>query len=175
MIIPAWLNPGMALGVVLGLVGAAAGGFVLGDRYGTNNQKAADQTQFDRINTERASQTASANALYRAAQDRNVALMAERDKFKTELENHYADDQKATDAHRRELASVGLRYAGKSSGSRDCGSGTGSASGNSAAAPASAVYELPASITADLRQLTLDADNLADAYRLCYNYTIKVK
>jgi len=167
------VNPWIIVAAIVALAGAGLGGYTTGRSAGVNAQKVADQVQFDTINEALTNQKAEANAAYRAFQEHNLALVVERDQLKTNLEKRYAQDAAATDAARREYAGLGLRFQpAENAGSRGCRLGTGSAEADAPGPDAAATVELPAPITSDLRQLTLEADRLADEYRKCYGYAV---
>lgn len=170
------LNPYIIIGTLIALAAAFFGGDHIGHGRGVNEQKVANQREFDRIEGERTKQKAEANALYRQAQADIIALQTERDKLKTELEKKREIDRKATDDDRAKFSGLGLRFQpAEDAGHRGdgiCSKG----SGTNAAGPADpATIELPASLTAELRQIAFDADKLADDYRECYGYAQAVK
>ena len=143
---------------------------------GINEQKVADQARFDKANNDIAEQKAQANAAYRAFQEHNVALMVERDQLKTTLEKEHEKNRIATDALRNKYAAASLRFAAsQGAGSGDGGRSAQGAGIDSASSSAAAVVQLPDQITADLRRLSFDADELADNYRECYGYAQRVK
>lgn len=170
------LNPWVILGAVLAAIAVYAAGDYRGHARGVNQQKAEDQIIFDNINAKIARQKAEAAAAYRQAQDDVIALQVERDQLKNDLGKRREDDRKATDATRAKFAGVGLRIpAPKSSGVGADSCGPKAAGGDAAKPDAPATIELPAAVTRDLRQLTLEADTLADEYRKCYGYATQVK
>lgn len=143
---------------------------------GVSVQKAADQVEFDRINTERAQQKAEANALYQGAQAAIVVLMGERDKFKHDLEVQDAKNRKATATLTAKYSGLKLRFAATQSPGDRADGGSANGAGADPTGPAgTAIVELPGPLTADLRQFARDADDLKDAYALCFNYATKVK
>ena len=143
---------------------------------GVNAQKVSDQVQFDKINQERADQKTAANAEYRKVQDENLALMADREAFKTTLEKEREKNRIATNALRDKYSSVGLRFAtGQGAGLGRCSCSTQSPGANSPSSDGPSVVQLPDKVTSDLRQLEYDADTLADEYRKCYSYAQQVK
>lgn len=169
-------NPWFILLFVLMLVGAFAGGEHIGNVRGTDAQKVADQKQFDTIEAERTTQKAEANALYRKAQDANLALMTERDQLKTTLGEQDAKNRKATLVLSASLATLKLQFrSAQSAGDRADGGSAKSSAANPACAESAAVVQLPDKVASDLRRLTFDADALADDYRLCYGYATKVR
>ena len=169
------MNRYLIIGALLAALAAWFSGTVHGHRAGVAEQKAADQILFDEINHKISTQKAEADAAWRAAQDRNLALVVERDRLKTQLEKRHARDAAATDALRDRYARLGLRYAAESAGSR-CGSDGAAAPGTGTDQPAEpAVVELPGALTADLRQLAFDADRLADDYRKCRAYVMDAR
>ena len=170
------MNPYALIVAIVLAVALWFGGDHAGHKRGINAQKVADQRQFDQINAEREQQKATANVIYRKAQDDNLTLMVERDQLKTKLEKEHATNQKATDDLRTRYSGLGLRF------TTDQGAGLGLSSRSAQGAgtdPASAIapafVQLPDALAADLQQLTFDADRLADDYRKCYGYATQVK
>lgn len=143
---------------------------------GMNEQKVADQKEFDRINEKTAADKAAADVKYRQAQADQIALLTERDQLKTQLEKEHANNQAATDAVRNRYAGLGLRYkSAKAAGpGGGCASPTGAAP-DSASPDGPATFELPAALAGELRQIAYDADTLADSYRECYGYAQRVR
>jgi hypothetical protein len=170
------MNPWLILGVVLALAGVFAGGDHFGYGRGINEQKVADQAEFDRFNRERDEQKAEANDKYRKQQDANLALMAERDQLKTHLEKEREKNRKATDDLRARYAGLGLRFAVPQSAGLGRGGGCAQGAATDPASAAGAtVVQLPDALAADLRSLQYAADQLADDYRQCYDYAQRVR
>jgi len=170
------MNPYLIIGAVFAVITIAAGSYGIGHGHGINEQKVADQAQFDTINREREQQKAEAVALYRSAQADIITLQAERDRFKTQLEKTREQDRTATDSTRNRLAGLGLRFRteqGVGPGP-DC-AGTLPGIAHPAGTAPAATVELPGALARDLRSLTGDADQLADDYRQCYAYAVGVK
>lgn len=137
---------------------------------GVDSQKAEDQAQFDKINADIAQQKAEANELYRKAYDNNMLVMIERDEFKTKLLKERQANAENINAIRNYYSNVSLRYAVKDSGlGQSCGSSVPAKT--DAASNASPVErELPAAITAGLRELAYQCDSLNADYRLLYEW-----
>lgn len=170
------MNPWLIVGFLVALIVAAAGGFKAGDTYGTDQQKVADQVEFDRINQGIADQKTKAASLLAQKNAENLALMEERDTLKTNLEKEHAQAQAATAAARDHFAGLGLRFKPAEAPGCRLGSGcAGSPATDAAGTHAAPTVELPAAITASLRSIAFDADNLADAYRECYGYAQQVR
>jgi hypothetical protein len=146
-----------------------------GHASGVNEQKAVDQLAFDKINEERTHQAIEANAIYRGAQERIIALQVERDKLKNKLGAEYVANQKATADLADEYARRELRFRAPSARPGADGAGADSSGSDAASAPAGPVVQLPETVTRDLRQLAKDADDLKDAYGLCRDYVTQVK
>lgn len=170
------MNPSTILIAIVAALAIAAGAYTVGRGHGINAQKVADQAQFDAINRGIEKQKADANALYRTAQADIIALQAERDRFKTQLEKNREQDRTATDAARDRLAGFGLRFRPQQAGGSGQGCpGTLPGSPNPAGAASAPVVELPAALARRLRSIAHDADQLADDYRQCYGYALGVK
>jgi hypothetical protein len=170
------MNPYLIIGFIVALIFVGAGGFKVGDTYGTNQQKAADQEQFDDINQKLAGQKTEAAGILKTKNAENLALMVERDTLKTNLEKEHAQAQAATAAARDHFAGLGLRFQPAEAAGCRLGSGcAGSPQADPSGAHGAAVVELPAAVTASLRSIAYDADTLADSYRECYGYAQQVK
>ncbi len=164
------MNPYLIIGLMVAGLSLATGGYVLGNKNGRNAQAVLQQAEFDRVNaTLTENKRVASNALLEAQAD-IIKLQSDRDAFKTKLGEQYAKNRADTDAIRDSLFNSRLQFNAEITG---CGAGSGSplsTSGNTASDNASATCELPATITANLRQLTLDADRLRDDYWLLYNF-----
>lgn len=137
---------------------------------GRNAQKAVDQAQFDKINADLSQQKTIAADTYKTAQAAIIQMMAERDKFKTQLEADYAKNLMAITDLRNKYAGVGLHFVAPQ-GSR-CGTGSPSpvpTEANTSRITAPAVVQLPESIASNLRTLAFDADALSVEYKKCYD------
>lgn len=167
------MNP---LAALILMIVIAAGGFFAGHHVGENAQKVADQAQFDGINQKLADQKTEAAGILKERNAENLALMAERDQLKTDLEKTREDNRKATDDLRRKYSSVGLRFQPAQAAGAGCGGrGAEGASADPSGVDAPTAVELPAALTASLRQIAYDADTLADEYRECYGYAQAVR
>lgn len=170
------MNPYLILTFVLAVISAGVGGCTYGHGTGIDEQKAADQVQFDKYNRDIDEQKTKANALYRKAQDANLALMTERDQLKTTLEKQHAINQAATAALRDKYFGVGLRFSTRQTAGFGSGGGRAQSSGvDPASSEPATLVQLPGEIAADLRRLAFDADQLADDYRKCYGYANQVR
>lgn len=169
------INPYVILAIVLAWVCSLAGVGYWQHDAGIASQKITDQVQFDKINQERTDEKAQANAIYRHAQDDNLALATERDQLKTNLEKEHAINQKRTADLADTYARVRLQFNAPGAGHRDGGGSTEGTNANTTSAASATVVQLPDQITSDLRQLVIDADNLKDNYTECYGYANKVK
>lgn len=172
----ATVNPILILVIGLVWLGSLVGVGKWQHTAGVTAQKVADQVQFDTINQKLADQKTEAAEVLKKANANNLALMVERDRLKTTLEKTREENRQATAAARDHYAGLGLRF--QPAEAAGCGRGGGGAPGtgaNPSGADAAPAVELPAAITASLRQITYDADTLADEYRKCYGYAQRVK
>jgi len=172
----ATVNPILILVIGLVWLGSLVGVGKWQHTAGVTAQKVADQVQFDTINQKLADQKAEAAEILKKANASNLALMVERDRLKTTLEKTREENRQATAAARDHYAGLGLRFQpSQAAGCGRGGGGTQGAGADPAATDAAATVELPEAITASLRQITYDADTLADEYRKCYGYAQGVK
>jgi len=170
-------SPWLILIFVLAVAGAGISGYRMGHTNGVNDQKVADQGEFDTINKKLADQKTEANAKYRAAQDANLALMTERDRFKTQLEQADVKKRNEINALRTQYAGNSLRFQLKQI-DRGCGTSSGSAQATTAVPSgddATTFVQLPDQIAGNLRQLAYDADQLNADYKTCYDYANQIK
>lgn len=164
------MSPYLIIGFLIALAVAGAGGYVEGHKFGVDQQSVADQAQFDKVNADIAKQKADANATYKAKADEALALTAQRDQLKNQMEVQHAKDSKATDDARTQLAGERLRFA-QDSGSGGGGSSTSSANANPASNNGPATCELSEQTSEPLKQIVYDADKLRDDYALLYNWS----
>jgi hypothetical protein len=168
------MNPIGVIGVILVALGIGFGSYHSGHSNGVAEQSVKDQKQFDDINEKLTKQKAEASTLYKTLADQVIAKQAADDEFKTQLEKQREIYRTDTDALRRKYAATSLRFTTTTAQDpRGGGGGGGSPQGAGAEATTAegpTVVQLPDQITADLRQLTLDADFWLDEYRACYTW-----
>lgn len=170
------MSPWAILAIVVAFGGCLAGAEHFGDVRGTNQQKVADQTQFDKVNADLAKNKADAAQIYETEQAKIIALQGERDAAKTQLENEHADNEKATNALRSQLAGERLRFAAaQDTGSRAGGAGAMPANANPASDSTAAVCVVSDAVDADLKSIAYDADSLRDDYKLLYEWAHSLK
>ena len=169
------MNPYLILGGVLVWLASLVGVGVWQHGAGADGQKVEDQKQFDAVNAKLTKQTTEANAKYRAAQADIITLQTDRDTLKNNLLKEKLGHDKTTSDLHAGYAARGLRYTAQVAGCGPSGGGTESTGTNTASAAGTTIVQLPDAITASLRQLVLEADQLADDYRLCYGYATTVK
>jgi hypothetical protein len=168
------MNPYIIIAVLLAIAGAFAGGEIDGQKRGDADRVIADQKQFDAINAKITAQKAEANSLLEKAQADIITAQAAADSFKTQLEKDSETRQTQIDTLRRQYAGVSLRF--KSSQAPGCGASgaiTNSTQGTAASPNGGAVIQLPDQVTADLRQLTVDGDNLISEYKKCRDFVYR--
>lgn len=162
------MNMYFAAGFAILIALACAASGYEGNRIGKDTQAVADQSQFDKYNQQIASQKVQAAAILADANAANAKLAADRDTLKTQLGAAHAAAEIATNSLRTQLAGSSLRFAaGEDSGCGAGGSGTKAAGASADSSAASAVIQLPAKVTSDLRQLAFDADELKNNYAAC--------
>jgi hypothetical protein len=170
------MNPVLILVIGLIWLGSLVGVGKWQHTAGVTAQKVADQVQFDGINKKLADQKTEAAGVLKTANEKNLALMVERDTLKTNLEKEHAQAKAATAAARDHYAGLGLRFQPAQAAGRGCGGGGAqSATADTSGADATAAVELPATLAASLRSIAYDADTLADSYRECWGYAQQVR
>jgi hypothetical protein len=165
------INPYAILAAFIFWLGSLAGVGWWQHNAGRDAQKAVDQAQFDKINADLSQQKTIAADTYKTAQDIIIQTMAERDKFKTQLETDHAQNIKAITDLRNKYAGVGLRFT--TTQSAGCGAGSASPMPSEAGAAritTPTVVQLPESLASNLRALAFDADMLAAEYKKCYEW-----
>lgn len=163
-----------SVALVLAIIIAAAGYFG-GHHVGENDQKVADQTKFDSINEDLRKQKEEAAGILATKNAENLALMVERDTFKTNLEKQHVANQKVIDDLRVKYAGYGLRFKPTQDGlSRQGGGSSGSTPAGTASNVGAQELQLPGVVTANLRQLAYSCDELNIDYRKCVDYARKV-
>jgi lipopolysaccharide export system protein LptC len=143
-----------------------------GHTAGVNAQKVADQAVFSKYEKDIAEQKTVANAIYRASQDAVIKAQTELDTFKTQLENDRVKSKDEIELMRRQYATVGLRFTTTAKGA-GCGSSSSVTNTTKSEAPGTqetVSVQLPETLTANLRQLAIDADELNSEYGICYKY-----
>lgn len=166
------MNTYVAIGAVALLAASHLGAERYGHQAGVNQQKVADQVEFDNYKQQIKEQTAAANRQYIEAQNSVTQALVELDAFKTNLENVRAKSKDEIELVRRQYATVGLRFTttAKAAGCGDSNQSTGNSKDETPRAKATVSVQLPETLTANLRQLALDADNLNSEYGVCYRY-----
>src|SRR5438105_7063839 len=102
-------NPYVLLGGVLLWLASLFGVGYWQHDAGIDEQKVVDQREFDRINTRINQQKDQANVMYRAKQAEVIAVLAERNQFKDQLEEERNAHRVETDTLRARYSGVGLR------------------------------------------------------------------
>ena len=160
------------LGVACLLVGIACGGLYYGHtryvegvrvtRLAWDTDRATWQTALDKQKRDALALLVQTQADVDAANEKAVKVAAQQEK-------DYATYMAGTAALAAQYATHGLRYAAPSESARRGASGGSAVSpaASAADAPARTVVQLPDAIGRNLRQLTVDADNLRNAYGLC--------
>lgn len=161
-------NPYVLLALFIALAAAIAGAGYEGHKFGVDQQKAADQGQFDAFNKQVDANKAQAAALLAKANADILAAITERDQAKHQLEVTYAQAQQATDTLRTQFASQRLRFTIPTPAAGNGGGGTDGTAPDANRPAGPTVVQLPDQISSDLWQLAYDADKLKDAYAACY-------
>lgn len=165
------MNPYAIIAALVFWLGSLAGVGWWQFDAGKDVQAKFDQAQFDKINADLSRQKTIAAETYRSAQATIIQTLAERDKFKTQLETDHAQNLKTIDDLRNKYAGIGLRFtAQKDAG---CGAGSPGSVPPEAGAPrieSATVIQLPDPLAANLHALAFDADALAVEYKKCYEW-----
>lgn len=164
------MNPYIIIAAIIALAGAFFGGERIGHRNGVNQQKVADQAQFDKVNTDLAKQKAEAARLYEQAQKDIITKQTAEAEFKTQLEKQRAQANTTITALRRDYDARSLRFTIKDPGCRAGGGDSSATQGNPASPATTTEVQLPDSIARNLRQLVEDADSLKIEYQACYDW-----
>lgn len=160
--------------------GSYFGGLKIGETVGAKHQQDADAPVIkDLRDAVAARDTAITNQKLEAArvlEERDAALLAQKDaeaRLHHEQEAAREADRRRTDDARRVLADQQLRIdvpLSSIAGCRSGGPGAVPDAADAAGAAGTASVQLPEPAGRDLRQLVLEADQLADAYRACYRF-----
>ena len=155
------IKPYLSIVIVLALIAV----FFYGHHVGANAVTVKYQAEIAKQNEE-------AQKIINDNNEKLQTLQVERDTIKSKLENERQANVKATNDLRVKLSANGLRF--KSTGGKSCTDQV-SNKANTASNTDTASTELPASITASLRELAYDCDTLRDDYALLYNFVRDVK
>ena len=170
------MNALLLEGFIAFVIACAVGGgsYMAGHRNGVNEQKAADQAQFDKVNQERVQQQTQAAAILTKIQQGITDQVSADAKKVHDLEQHANDLLDENLGLRTSLAARSLRFVStgpaKAGTDRSCRASAPGAAASASHADAPAVVQLPDSLAADLRQLTFDADQLNVNYGKCYGW-----
>jgi hypothetical protein len=171
------LNPWIILGGAVASAALYGVGLQQGRTMGINSQKVLSQGQFDKVNKDLSTQKAEAALKLKVLYDQRDADQAAHDDVKQKLEIARVKQQTEISALRVKYSSSVLRYPTPKQGA-GCGLSSVSSASSQADSPDAAsptLSQLPDAITRDLRQLTVDADELSANYRACYDYINPVK
>jgi len=167
------MNPYIIIVALIAFISSNIGSAYLGKEYGKNSQKVADQVEFDRVNAEITEQKDAAFAALLKNRDNIIDLQTAQGKFINTLEVERGKNRDLNTALSREHANRELQFAAsKDSVCRESGGDTGAAEGSEASAqePRYVVISLPDALTASLRGIVADADDLWTEYQTCYQY-----
>ena len=164
-------NPWVIIGIIgLWLASLVSVGFWQ-HGAGIDAQTLVDAKEFKRIDDERTEQKRVANVTLRKALEKNIAVQLANDKRAQEQEKENAKLKADFDDIRRKYVGVGLRFpAAESPGHRPGGASALPAGTDTAVPAAAAVLQLPDSVTANLRQLAYEADQVTANYDRCYQF-----
>jgi len=133
-------------------------------------QASKDQERFNQISADVLKQQKEANDIISRAAADQAALAQERDQFKTQLEAEHAQNQAISNALRDQYAHLQLRFQSAENRCGPSGASAVSTTSSTSLPTAPAECVIPDAIAGNLRQLTADADTLADNYRTCYQF-----
>jgi len=164
------LNPYVLIGLLIAAIALGAGGYLSGEKNGHNAQKAIDQAQFDKVNADITENKRVANNALIAAQQGIIQIQQQRDAFKQQLGEQHVKDQASTDAIHNLLLNSRLQFTAEVTGRGASGTSYVPSASNPSGDNGTAVCQLPTTIEGNLRQLTLDADNLRNDYKELYDF-----
>ena len=169
------MNPTL---IIIALVSAgviAFGADQFGYNRGITEQKVADQKVIDEVNVQLEANKAEAARILLDRNTEILALVAARDQAKNVLEAEREKTRQSDAADRAKYNALSLRFKSvKNSASRDCGTSTGGAGIDPAAAESTEVVQLPDQVAGDLRQLAFDAQELNGDYAKCYAFAQQI-
>lgn len=164
------LNPWVILGAVLVVLVLMAGAHSHGHKSGINEQKVADQAEFDRINAELEAQKAAANKIWREKAGEAQARRIEVGKLSHQLGVQHEENRQLTDRNRLALDALRLRWKSTESSGRGDSAGNSEANhGGTASSTKTAYCEFPEALDRSLKEILADADRLRDDYEYQYN------
>lgn len=161
------------IGATLVAAGAAFGiGYTVGHTAGEDARAVADQAQFDARNAALTRQKAEANTALEGVLIANAAEAASQASNLHSLETKNAQDLAATRATfaRGATRQLYIRVPARRCGDRS--GGTTAAQAPAPSPPPTSDVELPAETARRVLAVGLDADTLADNYRLCYRFVV---
>lgn len=164
------LNPWVILGVMLALLVMVGVVYTQGHSDGVDDQKLADQAEFDHINAELTKQKAEANALWQEKATANAERATEVGKLTHQLGVQHEENRQLTDRNRLALDALRLRWkSAESSGRGDSAGDTKANHGGAASSTEAAICEFPEALDRSLKEILADADRLRDDYEYQYN------
>lgn len=163
------MNPYAIIAAIALVLGLMFGSERFGHSTGLDEQKVADQAQFDTVNKQLADNKTEANGLFRAEQAKTIAALAERDTFKNLVETNRAKNTLAVNDLRAQLATRGLSFhPDKIAGRGDGGGSAPDAKADTSAFGPAADVLIPELLASNLRLLSFNADVLNVQYKACY-------
>lgn len=164
------LNPWVILGAMLALLVLVGVVYTQGHSDGVDDQKLADQAEFNRINAELTEQKAKANTLWREKATANAERATEVGKLTHQLGVQHEENRQLTDRNRLALDALRLRWKStESPGRGDSGRGAEANPGGTASSTEAAICEFPEALDRSLKEILADADRLRDNYEYQYN------
>lgn len=167
------MNPYIVIAALIALISTNIGSAYLGKEYGKNAQKAKDQVHFDQVNADLTEQKDAAFAALLKNRDNIIDLQIAQGDFMTKLEVERAKNRDLNTAIKRANADSELRF----TATKDsvCGQSGGDAGATeipetSSQEPRYVVIKIPDALTASLRGIVEDADDLWTEYQACYSY-----
>jgi len=154
-------------------VGAIAATLILAgiawkiNAYGDSRFEAGREAEKAVWTAEQAKQKDETARTLASAHEKVRVALAERDKARANREKEHVTASVKTDTDRVDLAGVGLRLSVPSRAITFGNSPANSAKGGTPGTEASAIVQLPAVLTSDLRQLTFLADQVRVDYARC--------
>lgn len=157
----------------MALVTSFGTGYFTGHSHGVDSQKVADQFSIDKVNAKIEENKRIANAEMANAQQAVIELQAEREKFKTKIEQERQTNVETTNKLHDAYAAYSLRFRSDDQRSWCGGENSVPATGTASGDNGTSVCVISDETSKSLRNIAYEADQLRDDYRLLYDWAHK--